>query len=323
MTDPELAAPTAAAPVDAPLSYSGQTEDVFRIWLLNLALNVCTLGVYSFWGRTRMRRYLWSRVALAGDAFEYTGTGKELFLGFLVTLPILIGFGTAFTLVSQDPDLIGWLLPVYAGFFYLYFVGYYASYRYLMSRTTWRGIRGRLGGSAWVFGLVALGATLLSAVTFGVMIPVADVIRIKYQMKNTWFGETQGVFEESDDNLFGIHMLTALLAIPTFGLSRIWYAAAVERMRYRSFKIGDLGFQCTYTGGALTKLALGNLVILLLTLGLGMALVIQRNIRLFAANIAVVGDVSAAVATIAQSRAALSKTGEGLGGALNVDVGIA
>ena len=36
-----------------------------------------------------MRRYLWSHTSVDGDAAEYTGTAKELFIGFLFALAIL------------------------------------------------------------------------------------------------------------------------------------------------------------------------------------------------------------------------------------------
>ena len=35
-------------------------------------------AVYRFWGKTRVRRYLWGRVSFQGDRAEYTGTGREL-----------------------------------------------------------------------------------------------------------------------------------------------------------------------------------------------------------------------------------------------------
>ena len=47
-------------------------------------LTIITLGIYRFWAKTKLRRYLWSVVEYDGDRFEYHGTAKELFLGFLI-----------------------------------------------------------------------------------------------------------------------------------------------------------------------------------------------------------------------------------------------
>ena len=49
----------------------------FRLGLLTLI----TLGLYRFWARTRVRRYMWSATSPGGDPFEYTGTGLEKLLG--------------------------------------------------------------------------------------------------------------------------------------------------------------------------------------------------------------------------------------------------
>ena len=48
-----------------------------------------TLGIYQFWTRARLRRYIWSSILPGGDYFEYTGTGLEKFLGFLIALVVL------------------------------------------------------------------------------------------------------------------------------------------------------------------------------------------------------------------------------------------
>ena len=49
-------------------------------------LRILTLGIYYFWGKTEVRRRIWSATHLQHQPLEYTGTGKELFLGFLLVL---------------------------------------------------------------------------------------------------------------------------------------------------------------------------------------------------------------------------------------------
>src|SRR4051794_10765484 len=55
-------------------------------------LALITLGIYRFWGRTRVRRYVWSRISVGGDRLGYTGTGREMFLGFLRVALLFAGF---------------------------------------------------------------------------------------------------------------------------------------------------------------------------------------------------------------------------------------
>ena len=66
------------------LGYDGRAGEVGKIALSNSLLGLVTLGIYRFWAKTRLRRYLWSHVSMEGDRFEYTGRGIELFIGFLI-----------------------------------------------------------------------------------------------------------------------------------------------------------------------------------------------------------------------------------------------
>ncbi|MFM7304801.1 MAG: DUF898 family protein, partial [Alphaproteobacteria bacterium] len=60
-----------------------------RLVLRNLGLNLVTLWFYRFWAKTRWRRHIWSNISLLGDPVEYTGTGAEMFKGFLIALAVL------------------------------------------------------------------------------------------------------------------------------------------------------------------------------------------------------------------------------------------
>ena len=66
-----------------PVTWVGSPWSLAGLSFLNFFLTIVTLGTYGFWGRTEVRKRIWSSVRLAGEPLEYTGTGKELFLGFL------------------------------------------------------------------------------------------------------------------------------------------------------------------------------------------------------------------------------------------------
>ncbi|MYK57552.1 MAG: DUF898 domain-containing protein, partial [Rhodospirillaceae bacterium] len=102
-------APEAATGVRPPihrLTHDGRSGELFVIFLINLALSILTLGIYRFWGRTRIRRYVWSQTSLLGEPLEYTGRGVELFLGFLFALVVIYGpiTGLYFGLDVELPD---------------------------------------------------------------------------------------------------------------------------------------------------------------------------------------------------------------------------
>ena len=64
------------------LSFHGTGGTLFGIHVVNVLFTVLTLGVYYFWGKTRIRRYLFGQSAFEGDRFAYHGTAQELLLGF-------------------------------------------------------------------------------------------------------------------------------------------------------------------------------------------------------------------------------------------------
>lgn len=127
------------------LIYDGSAWDLFKIALLNFVFTILTLGIYKFWGQTRVRRYVANSYALSGDRFEYTGTGKELFFGFLKALPIFLLIIAGFAFSEAIPLLGVATVIVLIGLFPF---AIYSSMRYRFSRTQWRGIRGNLAPKA-------------------------------------------------------------------------------------------------------------------------------------------------------------------------------
>ena len=150
-----------------PVTWVGSPWSLAGLSFLNFFLTIVTLGTYGFWGRTEVRKRIWSSVRLAGEPLEYTGTGKELFLGFLfvlgaVFLPLLlIGVGSQFAFGPKSPATFVVQAVLYALFFYLVGVAMYRARRYRLSRTNWRGIRGALVGNSWGYGWTSFWTFLL------------------------------------------------------------------------------------------------------------------------------------------------------------------
>lgn len=186
--------------------YTGEGGQMFKIALVTALLTLVTLGIYRFWGRTRIRRYIWSSATVQGDAFQYTGTGLEKLLGFLVAVIILafalgaiqIGlfffnlsffsptegeFGFELQMAAAQASLI-FLAP-------LFFVARYRSLRYKLARTRWRGIRFGMENAAWGYALRGVLLTLLTVITLGAMLPYQTYKLTKYRTDRTWFGNAQ------------------------------------------------------------------------------------------------------------------------------------
>lgn len=178
-----------------PFVHHAQAGQVVGIALVNGILNLVTLSWYRFWGNTRVRRLLWNHTTAWGDPFDYTGTGKELFLGFLVVfflvlVPlILTGVAVNALATSGSPLAVFGAFGMQVAALFLAGAGLYRARRYRLSRTVWRGIRGGQQGSALRYGLMVLGAVFLAIITLGWAWPWAEMWLQRYKLANTTFGD--------------------------------------------------------------------------------------------------------------------------------------
>lgn len=191
--------------------------------LLNTFLTVITLGIYRFWARTKVRQRLWSAVILRTDRFAYTGTGKELFVGFLVALVVLLPFGIAISVVNNliPPTAFGqrflFQMVVALGAGLLGLMAMYFARRYLLTRTRWRGIHGSQDRELGRFMLTHLKAYLLVMVTLGLYQPAADAETYNYRTGITWFGTERFRGTATSQGLWASYLPSWLLFIIGYG----------------------------------------------------------------------------------------------------------
>ena len=197
-------------PEGEPLRFSTTIEPgrFFGLSLKNGLLNLITLTLYRFWGKTEVRQRVWRGIRLNDEAFEYTGRGVELFVGFLlallvVGLPFLIViFGIQFT---QHWAFGLALLPLYVGLFWLWGFGVFSAFRYMASRTTWRGVRFRLKGSASAYAWNYLLAIFLGGLTAGWFWPHAERQLASRVWEELRFGDRRLRFRMERSERFGIY----------------------------------------------------------------------------------------------------------------------
>ena len=66
------------------VKFLGLERNYWRLLIRGSVLLAVTLGIYRFWLTTDMRRFLWSNTGILGEPLEYTGTARELLIGFLL-----------------------------------------------------------------------------------------------------------------------------------------------------------------------------------------------------------------------------------------------
>ncbi len=191
------------------VTYHGKAGEVFRLHLLNLLMNIITIGIYSFWGKTRIRRYMTSHIAIQRDRFEYTGTGKELFYGWLKALLIFLPL-----IICMSIPVVNLIaLPIFLGIFS---IALYLAMRYRLSRTRWRGIRFNLSGSLKEYFILSLKRTFINIVTLGWKIPKSDLLRWSYIANHMSYGDLKFSYQGDDSRLKRIHAITLTIFIVAF-----------------------------------------------------------------------------------------------------------
>ncbi|RXF72927.1 DUF898 family protein [Hansschlegelia zhihuaiae] len=202
--------------------FHGSARAMFPVVFKGLALTLLTLGVYRFWYVTQVRRFLWENSELDGDAFEYTGRGVELFIGFLIAVAALVPFYTALFLLGLATGPIGAVLLQYGSTVGLFFLAQYALFRarrYRLTRTIWRGVRFQQSGSGWAYAGRSLGWGIVTLLTLGLAYPWMRTSLERYKMTNTWFGDQKGEFSATAGQLFKRGILLWLVAILVLGLA--------------------------------------------------------------------------------------------------------
>jgi uncharacterized membrane protein YjgN (DUF898 family) len=224
------AQPGEVAPNAPDLRFRGATRVFWRLVARGAVLLAFTLGIYRFWLTTDIRRFLWSNTELAGESFEYTGTARELLLGFLIAVAILIPLYVAFFLLALSAAPIGELAGMIA-FVALTVLGHYAVYRarrYRLTRTIYRGVRFHQTGSAWRYAVCAVWWWCLILLTLGLAYPFAQSRLERFKMGHTFFGDLPGRFEGSGLKLLLRGFVLWLLAVVPFAIGLIATLMAID-----------------------------------------------------------------------------------------------
>ena len=196
--------------------FDGAEGDFVTLSVRGALLQLVTFGFYRFWLTTDVRRHLWTHTSAAGDHLEYTGRGRELLVGFLFALAILVPIYLAYFLIGVEVERFQAFGSVPLGIFMLFF-GQFAIYRarrYRLTRTVWRGVRFWMQGSGWAYAARAFGWQILVVLSLGLAWPWRAAALERYKLRNTFYGDLAGSFDARASAFFrtGVWLWLAALA---------------------------------------------------------------------------------------------------------------
>ncbi len=203
--------------------FSGNGGEYFRIWIVNLALTILTLGIYSAWAKVRRLQYFYRNTSLAGSSFDYHGEPVAILKGRLIGVALLALYSVS---ESFDPLLglaaFGLLMGVMPWLVQ-------RSLRFKLHNSSYRGLRFGFDGNVKDAYTAFLAWPLAGYFTLGLLAAVAHQ-RIKaYQHGNSRFGNEKFVFDAREGKFFGIYfrllgmvvLLVIFLAILMAGVASL------------------------------------------------------------------------------------------------------
>src|SRR5687768_2531582 len=82
------------------LGFYGKGMEYFKIQIVNTILSILTLSLYYPWAKEKSLKYLYNKNTFEGTPFVFTGTGREMFKGYVKALAILVVlYGISFYLI--------------------------------------------------------------------------------------------------------------------------------------------------------------------------------------------------------------------------------
>jgi len=329
-------------------TFTATWRDYLPIALSNLALTIVTLGIYRFWAKARERRYLWSHTRFVDDTLEWTGTGKEMFLGFLVAMVILIPVLLFIQFGAQAMAMRGMLglaftllLASYAILLYLYGVARFRGLRYRLSRSWWHGVRGGSDESGLRYGVSHFWKTLVGSVVVALLVPWSMTRLWNERWSGMSFGDRTFECNVTTSGLMGrwimvmlcpiagaliavilvatmyngdpgrTFVVTAITFFTIYGLmalAGIGYYAAFLQAAIGDLRLGRVCFHFDADSMDWLKLFLGNIALVIGTLGIGIAFVGYRNWSFFIHHLGASGEID----ELHQSTTHVPRDAEGL-----------
>lgn len=277
------------------LGFYGKGSELFGIIIVNWLLTILTLGFYYPWAKARQLSYIYGSTSFENDRFTFHGTGKEMFIGYIKLLGIIVVlFGVFGILLSMKLVGLGILL-LYLTLFALMPLAIHGAYRYRMSRTTWRGIRFGYRGDRKELIVNFLKWIFFTIITLGIYSAWFAVNLRNYVIGKIRFGDVEFKSKAEGSDYFIIILKGYFLTIITLGIYIFWWQKEMFEFYVNnvSMQKGDqkVKLMSKATGGGFFKLMMGNLLIVVFTLGLGYAWAVTRTMTFVAENIEMTGDI--------------------------------
>jgi uncharacterized membrane protein YjgN (DUF898 family) len=283
-------------PKEYKLSFHGEGNQYFGIWIVNLLLTFITFGFYYPWARAAKLQYFYQETELDNSRFQFHGTGKEMFLGFIKLIGIIVTLLGSLGLIMYFGSFLGViaLLIFFAIIICMVPFFLHGSAKYRASRISWRGVHFGYRGNLKELLEICLVGGFLTLITFRIYTSWMTCDIRRYMIGNLRFGNMQFRFKGQGIDLFKVHFVGIFLTAFTFGVYFFWYRKDLYNFYLDNIEARQDGrllrFRGNATGQGFLSLLVGNFFMTIFSLGLATPWASIRTMSYILHNAEIEGD---------------------------------
>ena len=182
--------------------FKGSASEYFRIWIVNIALTILTLGIYSAWAKVRSNRYMYANTYLNGSNFEYNADPIRILIGRIIVVTLY----ALFVLFSQYLFMfeIAGGIAILALIAMPWLVRQAVSFK--LRNTSYRNVPFRYEGKVSSFYGFFILHIFLNIITFMLIFPYSYVKFKKLIIDNAHYGDGDFKFSGGAGDAYAIYI---------------------------------------------------------------------------------------------------------------------
>lgn len=216
-----------STPLTHTIEFRGNGWEYSKIYFVNLALTILTLGIYSAWAKVRNKRYFYGNTLLDGSSFDYHASpiqilkGRLLVIAVFVLYNVVVGYAPMLSFIFMIVFLIAvpWLIM--------------KATQFNMRNSSYRQIRFDFLGEMGELFIVYVLLPILSMFTLWLAYPYAAYKQKHYIVNNTRFGQSKFDFDGTSKAFFSAYF-TAFMGVFLFFV----FLAVIFGPQFQSFMQG-------------------------------------------------------------------------------------
>ena len=187
--------------MDKAFEFKGNGKEFFRIWIVNIALTILTLGIYSAWAKVRTNRYMYANTYLNGSNFEYNADPKRILIGRIIVVSIYALFVLFYQQLMLFKIASGIGLAVFIAMPWL--IRQAVSFK--LRNTSYRHVPFRYKGNISEFYAFFLIHSLLNIFTLFLIFPYSYIEFKKLVLNHSYYGQGRFNFSGKTGKAYGIY----------------------------------------------------------------------------------------------------------------------